>query len=261
VPDLSYVPTGVWGDEYRDAGGAVVPDVLQQIREQQQAREEQYRAATAAADADAQASAQRTQQADYDQQQKNFIDWPTFQKITEGTEPGRQYDGYLGALEQQLQSMGYSPEEAQAESQQFQRMVPRPAEDHGFFGNLWESAKSGFQSGTQATEAFNAGNDPETLARLLVEQATGNNNPAPLKTTPTTGRPSSGVARPRSITRKGCSTSSCSRRCSLIPRSSAAPWVARWARSRALRVRLPVSARVRAQAAWRSTWAARCSRG
>jgi hypothetical protein len=177
---LTPIPPGIWNDEFRGMGGLNIQDVLAQ-QESARAQQEQEAAQQAAAQlAQEQAARDAEQQAQYDEAQKNFVDWPSFQKLAEGTEATKQYDGYLEALAWQLQQMGYTPEEAAQEVQQFQKMVPRPAEDFGFFGNLFESAKSGASSGTRAIEAAAAAGmgDSETLARLGAENAGATRNAA-----------------------------------------------------------------------------------
>lgn len=179
------VPDTIWKDQFREAGGVNIADMLAQqqtARAAQQAQQQAYLEEQAAADA---AEQQATQQQQFEEARTNFVDWPTFQRLAaEDPEARTQsrdaYDGYLAALGWQLQQMGYPPEEAQQAVAQFQQTVPRPARDDGLAGNLWDSLKGGFASGTRALEASKAATagDVDELARLAVDSAGSDRNAA-----------------------------------------------------------------------------------
>ncbi len=182
-PFGSFIPPGLFSDEYRAAGGLNFQDMLGRQQEQQRQQEIAYQAQTAQRLQQAQAEQDAQVQAQRDEAQQNFVDWPTFQQLAADTtshEPGRVYDGYLGALAYQLEQIGYSPDEVQQGVAQFKQSVPRPAEDRGFLGNLLSSAASGAESGSRAIRAAGAAArvDDETLARLAVEEAAGPDNAA-----------------------------------------------------------------------------------
>lgn len=176
------IPQGIWSDEFSQAGGVSVQDALAQRNAQNQAEQASIADAIASYQSDQQAAQREQQQQAYATADREFTDWPTYQKLVGPTTSDQAYEDYVNSvLPWQLANMGYSQDEIQNELQQFTRLVPSPPKDSGFLGNLYESAKSGFRSGTQATEASAAAatGDLDALARL-VTQAAGLQNPAPL---------------------------------------------------------------------------------
>ena len=173
-PDFDFLPEGLWGPEYRAAGGINVPDYLAQLEASQLPPMEDFTMP------ELEQEVAPPPELSIDQ----FVDWPTYQSIvSDKLQPYEAYDEYVNiAMPIQMRKMGYSEEEIQAELQQFASMVPAPPADYGVLGNLWESAKSGFASGTRAERA--AGNmvagDLDDIAKLVVDQAAGGQT-APLK--------------------------------------------------------------------------------
>jgi len=180
------IPQGLWADEYRQAGGISVQDMLGQQQQQQAYRQQAYQDSLAAYEAQQQQAQQQAQQEAYAKAQQEFVDWPTYQQIVSDnvSNPRDAWQEYIAAaLPSQLEQMGYSPEEAQQEIAQFMKLVPQPAPDYGFFGNLYESGSQGFGSAGQAERATGnlVGGDLDALARLVAEQSSGDGTVAPLQ--------------------------------------------------------------------------------
>lgn len=174
MPDpFDYLPTGLWGDEYREVGGLVVPDVLVQQEADSLRRQQAYDEGQAQADQQRMALQGQEQEARWAEAAQQFVDWPTYMKAA-GVPIHQAYDDYINqALPFHLQRMGYSPEEIQSEVQQFVQLVKRPDPDYGFIQNMWESLKSGGASGTRAMAAVGnmATGDVDSIARLVTDQA------------------------------------------------------------------------------------------
>jgi len=177
------MPSGLWGDEYRAAGGVTFDDVFRWQEEQaaEQARlqalaEEEWRTEQAAA-------GERARQQQYAQASEQFIDWPTYQQRAGGN-PAETYASYVQqVLPAQLAAMGYTREEIADELKMFVGMVHQPAPDYGFFGNLGESMSQGARSGTRGVGAAIdiMQGDLDELAQTVVAAAGDQNTTAPLR--------------------------------------------------------------------------------
>lgn len=187
IPQVPFLPTGIWGDEYRDAGGVVVPDFLAEQERQNQARQAGYDAFMQEQDLTNQVREQQLSALAHNDLMSQFVDWNQYQQLASAngiTNPRDQWDDYTTTmLPYQLRALGYSDEEIQQEVQAFAKLVQPPAADYGFLGNLWESLKGGAKGATQGLAGAKAmaTGDTDALAKMIVDQATGEGPVAPLR--------------------------------------------------------------------------------